>query len=322
MTMAWNGVISGLAAASAMLPLPAPERPVRTNDRQVAALTEMMDAVNAGDAARYARVYAPDAVITIHGGDVLKGRIAIEEYERGLLREFPGARLVFHAVWQKGPLAVVHYAVTGRTPGGQSMGHEGLLFYRFQTSGLVEDERRYLDSLTPMAQLGALGPVPVRALPALPGRLQAVAAEGSPREARNADLVKATLSALDSGKEAAFLAGFAEEAALDDMTQARPVAGRANVKAWFDGWRSALPDARSQVTTLLGAGEHVLAETVVRGTLAGPLGRVSATGREVVLHRAVLARIEDGKIARLSLFMNGRELAQAAGQWPPARTSP
>jgi uncharacterized protein (TIGR02246 family) len=117
-------------------------------NRQAAALWETLRAVNAGEAAAYALVYAEDAVITIHGTGVLSGRAAIEAYEASLLREFPGVRLAFYDFWQDGLAVVVHYGVNGRTPGGQAMGHEGLLFYRFDPSGLVKEERRYLDSAT------------------------------------------------------------------------------------------------------------------------------------------------------------------------------
>ena len=149
-------------------------------NRQAAALHEMMRAVNAGDAAAYARVYAEGAVITIHGGGVLSGRRAIEAYEIDLLREFPGTQLAFYDFWQSGAAVVVHYGVDGRTPAGQAMGHEGLLFYRFEPSGLIADERRYLDSATPMAQLGLLGPSPARPRPALPRTMQAHLAGSSP----------------------------------------------------------------------------------------------------------------------------------------------
>src|SRR6188508_1466596 len=97
-------------------------------------------------AAAYASRYAEDAVITIHGGDVLRGRSEIEAYEKDLLREFPGTRFALYDVWRKGPQAVVHYGVNGRTASGRAMGHEGLLFYQFDPSGLITDERRYLDS--------------------------------------------------------------------------------------------------------------------------------------------------------------------------------
>jgi len=285
-------------------------------DRQVTALTEMMRAVNAGDAKGYARLYARDAVITIHGGGGLEGRGAIEEYEVGLLREFPGARLGFYSVWQKGPVAVVHYAVNGRTPGGQAMGHEGLLFYRFQPSGLIQEERRYLDSLTPMAQLGALGPRPARPLPTLPGEMKAHVATGSPKESESVALVRAVFAALDSKNETAFLSSVAEDAILDEMIETQPFVGKANVKAWFERWTAAVPDARTEVTHILGVGDCALVETVLRGTLKGPLGRLAASGKEFAVHRAAIVEVKDGKITRISAFMNGKELAQAVGQWP------
>ena len=154
-------------------------------NRQVTAFTRTLDAVNAGDAKSYASLYAQDAVITIHGSGQLEGRGAIEQHEVELLREFPGVRLGFYAIWQTGPLAVVHYAVNGKARGGPSMGHEGLLFYRFHPSGLIEEERRYLDSLTPMAQLGLLGALPARGLPTLPTELKVNTARGSPDEEEN-----------------------------------------------------------------------------------------------------------------------------------------
>lgn len=286
-------------------------------DRQIAAFTEMMQAVNAGDAGRYARLYAQDAVITIHGSGALEGRAAIEKYEIELLREFPGARLAFYDVWQNGPVAVVHYAVNGRTPGGQSMGHEGLLFYRFGPSGLIEEELRYLDSLTPMAQLGALGPLPARPLPTLPDRMKAHTARGSPNESDNVALVRGTLAALDSRNETAFLATLADDAVLDEMIEPQPFASKVGLRAWFDMWTSAVPDARTEISRILGIGDSVLVETVVRGTLKGPLGRLAAANKEFRVHRAAIVRVNGGKLTRISAFMNGKELAQAVGQWPP-----
>jgi hypothetical protein len=193
-------------------------------NRQAAALFEMIRAVNAGEAAAYAGVYAEDAVITIHGTGVLSGRAAIEAHEVSLLREFPGTQLAFYDFWQDGLAVVVHYGVNGRTPGGQAMGHEGLLFYRFDPSGLVKEERRYLDSATPMAQLGLLGSSPARPLPTLPAMVQAHIKGTSPREGGNAALVRSTFAALDAPDEAAFLGAFAEDGVLDDLSEPSPSA--------------------------------------------------------------------------------------------------
>lgn len=309
-------------AAAGRLPVNAPQVLITTSEgqmerRQVTAVTEMMHAVNAGDAKGYARLYAQDAVITIHGSGELKGRGAIEQHEVELLREFPGARLAFHAIWQKGPLAVVHYAVNGRTRGGRSMGHEGLLFYRFHPSGLIEDEHRYMDSLTPMAQLGLLGDaLPARPLPTLPTELKAHVAKGSAHENENVAMVTASFAALDSKDEPAFLSSVAEDAVLDELIDPQPLVGKRNVRAWFERWTGAVADASFEITSILGIGEFVLVETVVRGTLKGPLGRLSAANKEFAVHRAAIVQVRDGKLTRISVFMNGKELAVAVGQWP------
>ena len=252
---------------------------------------------------------------------VLSGRAAIEAYEVDLLREFPGTQLAFYDFWQDGLAVVVHYGVNGRTPGGQAMGHEGLLFYRFDPSGLVLEERRYLDSATPMAQLGLLGPSPARPLPtlpgAMPGTMQAHIKGTSPREEANAALVRATFAALDAPDEAAFLGAFAEDGVLDDLSEPSPSSGRPNVKAWFDRWTRALAGARTEITTLAAIGEDVLLETVVRGRVKKPLGRLVPSDRPFAVHRAAIVQVKDGKITRLTVFMNSKELAQAVGQWPP-----
>jgi steroid delta-isomerase-like uncharacterized protein len=289
-------------------------------ERQVTAVTRMMNAVNAGDPKSYASLYGQDAVITIYGSGEFKGRDAIERYEAELLRAFPGARLAFYAIWQKGPLAVVHYTVNGQTPGGQSMGHQGLLFYRFHDSGLIEEERRYLDSLTPLAQMGMLGELPARPPPTLPTQLKAHVAKGSPDENENVATVTASLAALNSKNGAALLATLAEDAVLDELVVPHPFLGKENLKACFENWTRAVPDANSEISTILGVGEFVLVETVVRGTLRGPFGRLVASSKPFTVHHAAIVHVKDGKITRVSGFMNGKELAEAVGQWTPPET--
>jgi uncharacterized protein (TIGR02246 family) len=285
----------------------------------LAALARMVRAVNTGDAHAYAMLYAPNAAITIHGSGVLQGRAAIEAHEVELLRQYPGARLGFRSIWRKGPTAVVHYTVSGRTTGGQAMGHEGLLFYRFLPSGLIAEERRYLDSLTPMAQLGALGPAPARAIPDVPDKPVTSSAAPDASERRETDdvtRVKAMLAALDARDEAAFLAGLADEVVLDEMTEPQPLAGKQAVKAWLQSRASAVADGKSEITTILGVGDAVLVEWVARGTLNGRVGRVSASGTPFTVHRAAIVELREAKVVRCTVFANGKELAEAVGQWP------
>lgn len=286
---------------------------------EVAALKEIVRSVNAGDAKKYGIVYAPDAVIRIYGGEELKGRDAIEKYELDLLRQFPGTQIAFEAIWQKGPVAVVHYAVNGQTPAGQAMGHEGLLFYRFQPSGLIDEERRYLDSLTPMGQLGALGKVPVRRPPTLRTEMEVHLARDSGEEKKNIAIAQGSLGALDSKNEAVFFEHLADDAVIDDLIWPQPFADRQKLKTWFETEAAAV-DAQGEITSILGGGDFVLVETIVRGRLKGALGLVAAPTppKEFAVHRATIFELRNGKIAHISAFMNSKELAEAVGQWPLA----
>lgn len=222
-------VVAAGACAANWTRRPSRQREVGIEQRQLAALVQMADAVNAGDAGRYASVYAPNAVITIYGSGKLQGRDAIEQHEVELLREFPGTRLAFYTLWQREALAVVRYGVNGKTARGEPMGHEGLLFFRFDPSGLIVEEHRYLDSLTPMAQMGMLGGAAARALPVLPARMEVLVAEDSQREKKNAAVVTATLAAMDSENEPAFLSTLAHDPVVDELIYTEPFTGKQEV---------------------------------------------------------------------------------------------
>jgi ketosteroid isomerase-like protein len=306
----------GLALAACVALAAGATAPAMDDPRAV--LTAMARAVNAGDARGYADLYAPDAVITIHGGGTLQGRDAIRAHEESLMGQFPGARLGFYDVWQNGSLTVAHYVVNGTSPGGPSMGHEGLLFFRFHPSGLIREEFRYHDSLTPMAQLGALGDRPARPLPPVPETSRWHTAEKTAAEQENVARVRALFRALDARDHATFLSGFAEDAVVDEMIDLQSFTGLQGVRAWLDRWTAAVPDARHEIGTVLGIGDAVLVETIVRGTLEGALGPLSGSARAFTAHRAAIFRLAEDRVTRVTAFVNGKELAQATEQWPLA----
>jgi len=72
--------------------------------------------------------------------------------------------------------------------------------------------------------------------------------------------------------------------------------------------------ARTEITTLAAIGDDVLVETIVRGRLTKPLGRLAPSDRPFALHRAAIVQVKDGKIAHLAVFHEHQELAQAVGQ--------
>jgi ketosteroid isomerase-like protein len=286
-----------------------------------ATFTRMMDAVNAGNADAYARLYASDAVIHIYGGTEIRGRDAIRKYEVDLLREFPGTRFGIHTIWNGGSSVIVRYGVNSPpvAPTGRSSGHEGLLFYRFQPGGLIEEERRYLDAMTPMAQLGMFGPSGVRPVPTLPSVMQTHETTGGAMETRNIARVRDAFAALNERNRAAYLASVSDDAIVDELVYPRAFVGKPGVREWLASWSDAVPDAAWELNTIVAAGDFVLVESVVRGTLNGTIGRTTATNKSFVVHRAEVLCLNDGRIVRMTGFMNGKELALAVGQWPPAR---
>ncbi len=287
-----------------------------TASRPLTVFDRMVEAVNAGDARAYASVYAEDAVIAIWGSNLLIGRTAIENHEVELLKQFPGARLAFYDVWRSGDKAAAHYAVHAETADGRAMGHEGLLFYSLGEDGLIATEHRYLDSLTPMAQLGALGPRAVRAPPALPEATRPHHAEGGSAEPANVALVLECLEAWVAADRTRLLSMAAADCTVDELVLVEPFTGEGAVSKWSATWSGAVRDLQMEVVEVLAAGDDVLVALAVRGSLVGELGPVEAANAEFVVRRAVLASVRDGKIARLACFMNGRELAQAVGAWP------
>jgi ketosteroid isomerase-like protein len=291
-------------------------------NKQLAALNTMVAAVNAGDARRYSAVYAADATITIFGGDTLQGRDAIEQHEVELLQQFPGTRFAIYSTWQHGESAVVHYGVNSPATGIRPTGHEGLLFYRFLPSGLIAEERRYLDTMTPMVQMGVLSQLQARPLPVLPSAMRTHVIAHAPVERENVATVLINLLAFDAKDVRAFLAILTDDVMIDELITPTRVVGKAQAESWFNSWIQNVTSIKSDLVSIVGVGDAVLVETIVRGTLTGQLGGVSASNRPFAVHRALIVRVHDGNIGAVSAFMNGKELAESIGQWPPPESTP
>jgi hypothetical protein len=302
-----------LAAAACLAPTVAAQDSRSVERQHVTALRQMIATVNAGDAAGYAKLYADTATITIYGGEKISGREAIEKYEVGLMRQYPGTRLAFSEVWQLAPMAIVHYGVNGKAGGGAAMGHEGLLFFRFGRSGLIAEERRYLDSATPMAQLGAFGKVETRSLPQLPRDLATYSVQSPAGNDPNVPVVRLALQAIESNNVGAFMRQAAPSIIVDDLMLPAPFNGN-DISRWFATWSNVEPGPYHRVTNTFAGSDYVILETAMSGWLKGPIGRLSASPKPFTVHAAWIAQLQDRKIVKLTRFLNSKELADATGQ--------
>jgi predicted ester cyclase len=282
------------------------------------ALKTMHDAVNNGDAHRYASVYSASAIINIFGAGQLRGRAAIEQHEVELLAQFPGARFAFYDTWLDGDVLVAHYGVNAQTPAAM-MGHEGLLVFTFNAAGEIERENRYLDSVTPMAQLGALSGVAKRAAPVLPStwRRHDRTAAGAATEKRNVAAARAAVAALHGGRLSVATRALSRTLTIDEVMLTDTFTGADGGTRWLTTL-AAFDDARFEIANIAGVGRHVVVEGILTGVISRPFGLLKPSPQRASAHRAAIFEFDDdGSITYVKAFMNGKELAESVDQWPP-----
>ena len=304
-----------LVLATAAVILPGPAHVMAQMAPQHAALITMRDAVNRGEAGRYAAVYSPSASIVIYGTAELSGRAAIAKHEVDLLAQFPGARFELYEVWHAGRQVAAHYAVNAPTPSKQVMGHEGLLFFTFNAAGEIEREHRYQDSLTPMAQLGALSNAPRRPIPVLESTWRSHDAGGAAGPGHVA-AARHLLAALHRGQRGEVMAALSAAATIDELMLSEPFTGAGGAERWLEAI-GAFADSTFDIATIYGAGQHVLIEGVLHARIDRPFGLIKPSAQRISVHRALAIEFEHGgRVRGIKAFMNGKELAEAAGQWP------
>jgi steroid delta-isomerase-like uncharacterized protein len=75
-------------------------------------------------------------------------------------------------------------------------------------------------------------------------------------------------------------------------------AGRDGVKAFFNGFWQAFPDARLRGEDIVaGDGDRVAIRYVIEGTHKGPFAGVAPTGKPVTVTGQTIVRFVDGKVA-------------------------
>ncbi|MDI1325855.1 MAG: ester cyclase [Brevundimonas sp.] len=87
--------------------------------------------------------------------------------------------------------------------------------------------------------------------------------------------------------------------------------------AWFQGFRTAFPDARFIVEDMIGEGDRVAARLTMRGTHQGPLNGIPATGRPVIVSGMSIERIAEGRIVEGWNENDALGMLQQLGAFPP-----
>ncbi|MEW5959646.1 MAG: ester cyclase [Chloroflexota bacterium] len=88
-------------------------------------------------------------------------------------------------------------------------------------------------------------------------------------------------------------------------------------RQFMQGWATAFPDSRVEVTNLVAGEEGVVVEFRGRGThtgpLIGPTGEIPATGREVNVSFCDVLRIENSKITSIHTYYDAATMMGQLG---------
>ena len=110
---------------------------------------------------------------------------------------------------------------------------------------------------------------------------------------------------------------------VDFAAEGQTFRGPQGLRQWLQIFLTAAPDAKVEVTNVVGGGEGgwVFTEHTGRGThtgpLVGPSGTIPPTGRRIELPIGELVRVENGKITLIHAYYDGATLMRQLGVFPP-----
>ena len=126
-----------------------------------------VEALNKHDAAAFAAVYAPDAVVyDPYYPEPLKGRDAIQKDISDFFRAFPDIHNALRSTLADGQIVAAEFTVSGTHQGpltlptgeipatGRSLRFDGGVFARVNSQGEIVEEHRYFDLAGQLEQLG------------------------------------------------------------------------------------------------------------------------------------------------------------------------
>lgn len=318
---------------TAAIPPPMPTTPA-TTEKPVTAPTaaakpaatpeettkSLVAAWNAHDADKVAAAYAESGVLHIFGVPELDGRAAIKAAAASAFKTFPDFKVALTRVTMKGNVAAIEWVITGTQTGddeamklkasGRKMGVHGAGVVTFDDAGLVKEEHRYFDIPTEMAQLDAKAKAgtfrPVETLPT--GAPAVLVSKGTPEEQKNLDAIDVMYKAFDQREADGVVAVMTADGTMDDWTNPTTFKGPKGAKAFLETLFKAIPDVTQDKNVQIAAGDLVVTEGYMHGTMKGNMGPLKATNKPIGLHFVDVMQIKDGKMVKGWTYANSMEM--------------
>ena len=135
-------------------------------------------------------------------------------------------------------------------------------------------------------------------------------------------VVRELFEAFNEGDLDGCVALAAEDFELFDAPTGQVYRGPAGLREWLAVFRTALPDARTEIVSAFSEGGLVATEHIGRGThsgpLAGPGGEIPPTGRPVEIRIGELYEVREGRLTSMRAFYDSSTLLRQLGLLPPA----
>jgi steroid delta-isomerase-like uncharacterized protein len=94
--------------------------------------------------------------------------------------------------------------------------------------------------------------------------------------------------------------------------------GPEGYRQYADGWASAFPDGRIEITRIMADDNGAVVEFIGRGTQTGPLsspsGTIPATGKRVEIQFCDVLEMTGGKISRLRSYFDSATMLRQLGE--------
>ncbi len=138
----------------------------------------------------------------------------------------------------------------------------------------------------------------------------------------NAAVVKSLFGAFNEGDLVRAAATVSDDFELVDVAAGQTFRGPDGCREWLETFRTALPDARTELVNVFAEGDRVASEHIGRGTHTGPFvtpaGTIPPTGRRVELRIGEFYEVRDGKIASLYAYYDSATMMRQLGLLPQA----
>jgi predicted ester cyclase len=279
--------------------------------------------------------WTADAKMTMAGMPDMAGVDAITKHMAAMLTASPDmtiepqlelvngntlARVVLIKGTNTGPMMVGTPMEQKAT--GKKWGLLGLAIDMVDDTGKIKEGHHYMDAAAMMGQLGLMPGMPVR--PAMesgtPAGAPVIGAGTDPSLA----VVKAGYDAMAKGDMKAWGDILADDVVITDMGMPEDVKGKEPFLKMgmepflkmMEGFHKGFPDMKMNVSTQWSAGEYVVTEATMTGKNTGAMpdmGIKKATNKEVNVHVAEIAQVQNGKVVRIWWFGNGMEMAMQLG---------